>query len=459
MKKLSLTYKLALGAALLVGSFVLVTHTVLAGPWRAVNRARCNVGAIMHQSTFSGSVDDAVTGAKPADDNTARGQSNQDLGAAASGPNLIVNPTMEVIGSDSGLPQGWQNNILGANNAQFGYGSGHNSARSLVVSISDYKNGDADWYSPNAATNGAHYFEYRDYYRSNVITQVVVVTTDASGKASYFQLRQVPAAANWALYHDRFLIPANAVQIRVFHSLDSKGTLEIDDVSLKAAMLKSFDRGLVSLTFDDGWESVYSQALPLMKSAGIQSTQYVISGYVGSKGYMTARQLYALQGAGHEVASHSVDHLDLPAQPAKVQDFELRQSGADLNKCFGEVSNYAAPYGTYSQAVTTASAKYYRSYRTTDDGYNTGDAFDPYSLKVMNISRKTSPAELASWLETAKTNKVWLILVYHQVDGSTNNYSRSPQQFSQDLNQIKTSGLETVTVDQALDQIGKQLAR
>jgi peptidoglycan/xylan/chitin deacetylase (PgdA/CDA1 family) len=403
--------------------------------------------------------DDHTGDSKPASDNTSRGQTNSDMGTVPTSGNLIVNPSAEEIGSDSGLPRGWQNNVLGDNDAKFGTVTGFKSQRALAVSITNYKNGDANWYHAAAPTGGARYFQYSDYYRSGVPTQVILVTTDAAGKDSYTQLRQAPASANWASYVDRFLVPAGTTQIRVFHSLGSRGTLYTDNLSLTATTFQGWDQGMVSLTFDDGWGSVYGQAFGPMKEAGVTSTQYVISGYVGAKGYMTANQLYEMQRAGHEIASHSASHFDVPVLTVRSRDYELAHSRDDLSKCFGTINNYAAPYGTYSPSVVDTASTIYRSYRSTDDGYNTADSFDVYGLKVKNIETSTSSQQLASWLETARQHKLWLILVYHQVDGSDSIYSRRPERFRQDLVQIKASGLEVVTVNQGLDAAAAQRSR
>src|ERR1700760_3978597 len=41
--------------------------------------------------------------------------------------------------------------------------------------------------------------------------------------------------------------------------------------------LVPFKEPLISITFDDGWETAYSQGLPVMQQDGVHSTQYIIT--------------------------------------------------------------------------------------------------------------------------------------------------------------------------------------
>ena len=37
------------------------------------------------------------------------------------------------------------------------------------------------------------------------------------------------------------------------------------------------NRGLVSINFDDGYQSMYDNGLPILDAAGLKSTQYIIT--------------------------------------------------------------------------------------------------------------------------------------------------------------------------------------
>src|SRR5690348_9430569 len=59
--------------------------------------------------------------------------------------------------------------------------------------------------------------------------------------------------------------------------------------------------GAVSLTFDDGIQTQFTQAVPLLKKYGIRSTFFVTTNYV--RGYWSMVQNAAQDG--HEIAAHT----------------------------------------------------------------------------------------------------------------------------------------------------------
>ncbi len=65
----------------------------------------------------------------------------------------------------------------------------------------------------------------------------------------------------------------------VFHALISTGWLEIDNYNLTngATSGSVFNKGMVTLSFDDGWLSHYTSALPILNTAGMDGTFYIIS--------------------------------------------------------------------------------------------------------------------------------------------------------------------------------------
>ena len=66
------------------------------------------------------------------------------------------------------------------------------------------------------------------------------------------------------------------------------------------------------ITFDDGYESVYTIAYPIMKQYGIVGTCYVVTSWIGTPGYLTLPELTELHNAGWTIANHSYSHQELP---------------------------------------------------------------------------------------------------------------------------------------------------
>jgi hypothetical protein len=61
---------------------------------------------------------------------------------------------------------------------------------------------------------------------------------------------------------------------------------------------------------------------------------------------------------------------------------------------------------------------------------------------------------MESWVDTAVQNKTWLILVFHQIDLSNDQYGTTPAIFGGLVDYIKSHAVSTVTVQQGLNLMG-----
>jgi peptidoglycan/xylan/chitin deacetylase (PgdA/CDA1 family) len=115
-------------------------------------------------------------------------------------------------------------------------------------------------------------------------------------------------------------------------------------------------RGLVGLTFDDGYADFATRAVPALLRYGFGATVYVVSGRIGTynawddgcprKPLMTAEQIRTVAGAGMEVASHGRHHVSLPGTDDTELREELEESRAALEDIVqAPVTGFAYPYG------------------------------------------------------------------------------------------------------------------
>jgi len=174
---------------------------------------------------------------------------------------------------------------------------------------------------------------------------------------------------------------------------------------------------------------------------------------------MTIPEIAAFQTQGSEIGSHTVDHPDLTTLSQANLTYQLTQSLQTLQATFGAdvAKDFASPYGAYNKNVLTNIALYYQSHRSTDDGYNSKDSFNPYNILVQNIDITTTPAQVATWVAHAQATNTWLVLVYHQVDNSGDEYSVTPANLNAELAALKASNVSVKTVQQALAEVESQL--
>ncbi len=105
----------------------------------------------------------------------------------------------------------------------------------------------------------------------------------------------------------------------------------------------------VILTFDDGSETVYTTALPIMQKYGFTGTAYIIYNYMWVPGYMDADEIRALYAAGWEIGSHGLSHQDLPEHPAR-QKSEIVESRKKLQGQLDlPILSFSYPFGAYDK--------------------------------------------------------------------------------------------------------------
>jgi peptidoglycan/xylan/chitin deacetylase (PgdA/CDA1 family) len=377
-------------------------------------------------------------------------------------PGLIANGSAETLAA--GLPDSWQTAKWGTNLTAFEYkSSGHNSNHSLSINQSGYTDGDAKWAFTPVPVQAGQSYRFSDWYESNVTTSVVVKLNMADGSTVYKDLGAPATSTDWKQFSATFTAPAGVQSVTIYHIIAANGYLTTDDYSLAIAVQQPFARGLVSLTFDDGWLDQYTYGLPLLQKYHVPGTFYLISDALQWPGYMRVAEIMALQAAGNELGSHTVSHSDLTTLTQIELTNELLGSQTTLRGLFGgQFSTLASPYGSYNDLVLTEIQKYYQSHRTTDLGYNSRDNLNPYEIKVQNVYASTPESAVDAWIAKAAADHLWLVLVYHQVDpdpAAATIYGVSPTQLENQLQAIQTSGLTPVTISSALGELLPQLGQ
>jgi peptidoglycan/xylan/chitin deacetylase (PgdA/CDA1 family) len=379
----------------------------------------------------------------------------------ATGPYNLFNSGSGETNAASGVP-GWTTSRWGQNSASFVRTEpGHDGGYGLRTEITGYADGGAGWQPVPVTVKAGHTYLYAGWYRSSANSDLVAVFTMPDGSVGYRYLDSVPATPGWKPVQLKVDIPAGAAKLTVAQVLVGTGSLDIDDVKLTEHTPAVFDRAMVSLTFDDGWLSHYTNVLPALNRYGVRGTFYVLSGMSADRRYMSREQMAGLADAGNEIASHTIDHPHLPALDPTQIDRQLRESQSVLKRWYGPgaATNFCAPYGESSATVLSTARSLYRSHRSTVEGFNRRDDIDPYNIKVQNVVSTTPPTDVARWVAQAVADRSWLVLVYHEVDLRPNDatYAVPPTEFNQHLAAIVAAGPAVLTINEALDVITPQM--
>jgi peptidoglycan/xylan/chitin deacetylase (PgdA/CDA1 family) len=104
----------------------------------------------------------------------------------------------------------------------------------------------------------------------------------------------------------------------------------------------------IILTFDDGGEGTFTNALPIMQKYGFTGTAYIVHNYIGISAYMNAAQIRSLYAAGWEIGSHGISHADSTVRSDRQKD-EIVDSRRKLQSLLGvPILTFAYPFGAYS---------------------------------------------------------------------------------------------------------------
>lgn len=214
--------------------------------------------------------------------------------------------------------------------------------------------------------------------------------------------------------------------------------------------------GIVSLTFDDGWLSQFTEARRKMDEYGFSGTVYVIKEKIGTAGYMTVKQLKELQDvSGWSVSCHgSTPYTGM--------------TGAQLDKYFGEIKDYMVknglvsgmddvsyPNGAADSIVFEKVKKYFRSGRSITESPEYYPPVNPYSLRIKNVVMSTPVSEIDEAVANAIKEKEWLILCFHKIEPSPDTSTEySIADFEKVIDSIYNSGIKVRNVAEVLSGEG-----
>jgi peptidoglycan/xylan/chitin deacetylase (PgdA/CDA1 family) len=175
---------------------------------------------------------------------------------------------------------------------------------------------------------------------------------------------------------------------------------------LRRAMSTGDAKGLVGLTFDDGYRDFLHTAVPVLESFGFSATVFVVVGMLGEENrwkhsydprprmaLLTATELHDVSERGMEVASHTMTHADLSGADPQVLETEVKDSRQRLSELLGEeVKGFCYPYGSLDRAAVEA-------VRHAGYAYGCGWRAQPersaYDLSRMPMSERDNVPRLA----------------------------------------------------------------
>lgn len=147
-------------------------------------------------------------------------------------------------------------------------------------------------------------------------------------------------------------------------------TIHLADVLAHVRAHRPLPARTIVLAFDDGFESIYQYAYPLLRARGMTATIFLVAGYIGRENgwdvhiggrrfrHLDWEQVRMLRDAGFEMGSHTLYHPDLTRLSAAQVRHELEGSRAMLQQALGiPIDALSCPFGRYSDRVAVLAAR------------------------------------------------------------------------------------------------------
>ncbi len=164
----------------------------------------------------------------------------------------------------------------------------------------------------------------------------------------------------------------------------------------------------IVLTFDDGYEDNYLNALPALVERDMIGTFFVITDFADQAetdevyvNYANWNQLKEMAEAGMEIGSHSRNHPNLAGQDPDYLVWQALGSQEAIEANIGEHPHILSyPAGSYDQLVIDVfrSAHFWGAVTTQQGVMQSSEGDDPFELKRVRISNTTGVPQLEALL-------------------------------------------------------------
>lgn len=160
----------------------------------------------------------------------------------------------------------------------------------------------------------------------------------------------------------------------------------------------------IVLTFDNGYVSQYTNALPVLRRLGWPGVENIqLTGLPPSQGGLSQAQVRALIKAGWELDTQGISHADLISLGPAALRYQVATARQILRRRYGvPVDWFAYPSGHYNATVTQAlKAAGYVGSETVVPGW-ASPREDRYRLPRLRVLGGTSPQSLLAQIQSAR---------------------------------------------------------
>jgi peptidoglycan/xylan/chitin deacetylase (PgdA/CDA1 family) len=236
---------------------------------------------------------------------------------------------------------------------------------------------------------------------------------------------------------------------------DATGThvrLHLNGIALVAEAAPAYADGVISFTFDDNFDSLVPAA-QILAAHDVAATAYVITDQVDKAGRAKLADLTMLQDEGWDIAAHAYTQVThalnyTELSPSEVEDDMVDTRAWLIAHGFKGYDQCAYPSGEFTGPVVALANHYFTSCRTIYSAQQ--ELFPPSDSRRLRVGYVTSSVALATveqWIDEARANHEWLILVFHRlVDNPVASVDWRTQDFRAVVDHVASCGLPVATI-------------
>ncbi len=162
----------------------------------------------------------------------------------------------------------------------------------------------------------------------------------------------------------------------------------------------------IVLSFDNGYQSQYTQALPVLRRMGWVAEENIqLSGLPPSQGGLGQEQIRGLVAAGWELDTQGFSHADLITLDAQQLHYQVAVARETIQRRFHVPVNwFCYPSGHYDATVIAAvRAAGYTGSTTVVPGWANREE-DPYRMHRLRVLGGTTGTQLLAQLASVRTD-------------------------------------------------------
>lgn len=162
----------------------------------------------------------------------------------------------------------------------------------------------------------------------------------------------------------------------------------------------------IVLTFDNGYHSQYTEALPVLDRLGWVADENIqLTGLPPSQGGLTSSEVHALIAAGWELDTQGISHADLVSLDASQLHYQVATARRILQHRYRVPVNwFCYPSGQYNATVIAAvRAAGFVGSTTVVPGW-ASPTTDSYTLPRLRVLGGTSPSQLLAEISSIRSD-------------------------------------------------------